>query len=103
MQHKKIEKFDQRKQLMKKDSRYRFRYVESKKDSDSSSDLESDEEICVFLMTNVQYHKVPLEKRKKVENPFAEYYTVLNTCRREERKIKAKIKEEEEKAKARAF
>ena len=55
MEHKKIEKFDQRKALMKKDSRYRFRYIESKKDSDSS-ELEDDEEICVFLMTNVQYH-----------------------------------------------
>ena len=77
---------------MKKDSRFRFRYIESKKDSDSS-ELEEDNEICVFLLANVKFPKAA-DKLKKRQNPFAEFYSVLNNCRRESRRQQTKQKEE---------
>ena len=41
--------------MMKKDSRYRFRYIDSKKDSSEESELEEDTEICILLLANVRY------------------------------------------------
>lgn len=72
-------------QALKKDSRYRFRYIESKKDSDSS-ELEDDIDVCIFLLSNVKYAKPEPSRIKKRTSPFSEFYTVLNTCRRESRK-----------------
>ena len=61
---------------MRKDSRYRFRYIDKFKQESEESDLEPDSEICCLLLQNVKYPKT----RNKLS--FADFYSVLNECRR---------------------
>ena len=65
---------------MRKDSRNRFIDLVSKKDSEES-DLEDNSDICTLLLQNVTYAKT-----RKLTS-FADFYSVLNECRREARKI----------------
>lgn len=68
------------KNMLRKDSRFRFRYLESKKDSEES-DLETDADICCLLFTNVKF-----APSKKVKVNYGDYFKILNDSRRQVRK-----------------
>ena len=81
--------------MQKKDSRYRFRNLDSIKDESEESELETDGDVCVLLLSNVRFPKESAPKKikdPKPKSPFAEFYLVLNNCRREARKTNAKLR-----------
>ena len=83
--------------MLKKDSRFRFRHLESKKDSDES-ELEEDMDICTLLLQNVHFPKQvlrPKQIKAKPKSPFSEFYSQLNSCRRESRATNAKLRQEQ--------
>ena len=68
--------------MLRKDSRTRFRHIESKEKIEVS-DIEDNTDLCILILTDVKYNK----PRKKTN--FSDFYSVLNDCRRSERKKNA--------------